>query len=87
MQSGVWHISANEDISYADFAILLASAMGFPHSLVSFYYNNDFLSSRTRLNMDSTMRYFGIKAPSIKDVISDLGREEYGCFSRSLTTC
>jgi len=75
MISGTWHLSAHEDISYADFALRWALASGFPHERVCPQANSDTLPQRTRLNMDLTTRHFGINPFSVDDVVAALARE------------
>jgi len=75
MTSGTWHLSAHEDISYADFALRWAAAIGYQHDRVCPYANSDTLPQRTRMNMDLTTRHFGIKPFFVDDVVAALARE------------
>lgn len=72
---GIWHLSGEEDIDYADFALRWASALNYPSALIMPQTGGNPLPQRARLDMSTTTRRFGIAPPGVDDTIAALQRE------------
>ncbi|MBI4983952.1 MAG: sugar nucleotide-binding protein [Rhodocyclales bacterium] len=72
---GIWHLSASEDVDYADFARRWAAARGFPPDRIQPLAGDDPAAQRARLDMTETTRRFDIKPPSVDDTIAALQKE------------
>lgn len=70
--TGIWHLSASEDVSFADFAKKWAAGRGFPSHLIHPEERPDISPSRARLDMQTTMQRFGLSSPTLDTVVSDL---------------
>lgn len=70
--AGIWHLSASEDVSFADFAKQWAASRGFPPHLIQPEERSDLSPSRARIDMQATMQRFGLSSPTLDTVVSDL---------------
>ncbi len=72
--SGVWHLSAIQDVNFAEFARSWASLSGYPPSRVQPDLGPGSPPPRARLDMRATTERFGIIAPTLGDTLTSLQR-------------
>jgi len=70
--AGIWHLSAAEDVSFADFANKWVASRGFPSHLIHPEEHSEISPSRARLDMQATMQRFRLSSPTLDTVVSDL---------------
>jgi len=72
--AGVWHLSAIQDVNFAEFARSWASLSGYPPSRVQPDPGPGSPPPRARLDMQATTERFGIIAPTLGDTLTSLQR-------------